>query len=48
MKKKIIWPEGPVKKLILLRFCLKKYFLARNKNPSPPPHEYQMDHALLL
>ena len=37
--KKIIWPEGPAKKIILLRFCPKKI-------PSAPPPEYQMNRAL--
>ena len=32
-------------KITLLPFCPKKIFLARTKNPSPPP-EYQMDRAL--
>ena len=44
MKKKIIQPEGPTKKIILLRFCLKKISRPGQKNPSPP--EYQMDCAL--
>ena len=35
--KKIIWPKGPAKKIILLRFCPEKKFSARTKIPSPPP-----------
>ena len=46
MKKKIIRPEGPSKKIILLWFCPKK-ILGPTQNPSPPPpREYQMDRAL--
>ena len=44
MKKKIIRPEGPAKKIILLRFCLKKIFWPGLKTQAPP--EYQMDRAL--
>ena len=47
MKIIIIRPEGPAKKIILLRFCLKKNILAQTRNPSPPPPlEYQMDRGL--
>ena len=47
MKKKIIRPEGPVKKIILLRFCPKKNILARTKNPSPPPALTEISNAHL-
>ena len=40
--KKIIRPEGPAKKVILLRFCPKKY-LGPDQKTNPP--EYQLDHA---
>ena len=43
MKKKIR-PEGPAKKIILLRFCLKKISWPGPKTQAPP--EYQMDRAL--
>ena len=36
MKKKIIRPEGPAKKIILLWFCPKKY-LCPDQNSKPPP-----------
>ena len=47
MKKKIIRPEGPAKKIILLRFCPKKIFWPGPKTQAPPPPrpEYQMDRA---
>ena len=45
MKKKIILPKGPAKKIILLNLS-EKNILARTKNPSPPLPEYQMDRAL--
>ena len=44
--KKIIRPEGPAKKIILLRFCLKKISWPGPKTQAPPPPEYQMDRAL--
>ena len=38
MKKKIIIrPEGPAKKIILLRFCPKKIFWPGQKTQAPPP-----------
>ena len=40
--KKIIWHEGPAKKIILLRYYPKK-IPAQTKIPGPP--EYQMDRA---
>ena len=46
MKKKIIRPEGPAKKNNLAPILSEKNILARTKNPSPPPPEYQMDRAL--
>ena len=48
--KKIIRPEGPAKKINLLRYCPKKIFRPRPKSqlPPPPPPEYQMDRALPL
>ena len=49
MKKKIIRPEGPAKKIILLWFCPKKYLGPDQKpKPPPPPPEYQMDRALYI
>ena len=36
-KKIIIRPEGPAKKIILLRFCLKKISWPRPKTQAPPP-----------
>ena len=41
--KKIIRPEGPAKKITLLRYCPKKIFRPRPKSQAPP--EYQMDRA---
>ena len=43
--KKIIRPEGPAKKITLLRYCPKKFFGPRHKSQPPPPPEYQMDRA---
>ena len=44
--KKIIRPEGPAKKIILLRYGPKKYFGPDQKPKPPPPWiEYQMDRA---
>ena len=37
-------PEGPAKKIILLRFCPKKISWPGPKTQAPPP-EYQMDRA---
>ena len=46
--KKIIRPEGPAKKIILLRFCPKKISRPGPKfQAPPPPPEYQMDRALV-
>ena len=51
--KKIIRPEGPAKKITLLRYCPKKKS-GPDLNPRPPPPpEYQMDvpyapHFLLM
>ena len=41
--KKIIRPEGPAKKIILLRYGPKKIFWPGPKTQAPP--EYQMDRA---
>ena len=38
MKKIIIRPEGPAKKIILLLFCLKKYLGPDRKSKPPPLH----------
>ena len=46
-EKKIIRPEGPAKKIILLRFCPKKIFWPGPKTQAPLPLEYQMDRALI-
>ena len=43
--KKIIRPEGPAKKIILLQNCPKKISWPGKKFQAPPP-EYQMDRAL--
>ena len=35
--KKIIRPEGPAKKITLIRYCPKKIFRPRHKSQPPPP-----------
>ena len=45
---KIVRPEGPSKKIILLLFCAEFFFRTGPKVNPPPPLEDQMDRALVI
>ena len=41
--KKIIRPEGPAKKITLLRYCPNKIFQPSPRPPLPPPPKFHDD-----